>query len=281
MVRKFSSIQQKDVKYFIFIEIDIYSWYEPGIGRYLFSFFVTTIIFFTILFIIEQDVLAKAIKIICRPPKKTDHPPKYDNEIDDDILNEKKKANALTLADTHFTNLVLKNISKSYGKFVAVNQISLIVRGTEFIGIAGMNGAGKTSLFKMLTGEENISKGEAYVQNFSLKNDMSTVNKIIGYCPQNDALIGYLTGAETVEMFALIRGIRRKDIPNMEKRLAEELHIDDEIDQRIEDYTACNKRKIQVIIALIGNPIVVYLGKFNQITINVSIVRKKNLIKIY
>lgn len=276
MVKKFQTFNTKSVNYFVSIEIDIYAWYEPGIGRYWFSFGLTSIIFFIILFIIETDVCAKARKNIFESPKKSKNSSKNSNEIeiDDDILNEKQKVNALTTSDIHFTDLVLKNISKSYGHFLAVNQISFTVDEGDFIGIAGMKNAGKTTIFKMLTGEEEITSGEAYVKNFSLKRDMSIVNKIIGYCPQNDALIRYLTGAETLEMFALIRGIRRKDISDMEKRLAEELHFDDEIDQRIEDYSDCNKRKMQVIIALIGNPVVVFLGKFNHVTINLSIVRK-------
>lgn len=54
----------------------------------------------------------------------------------------------------------------------------------ECFGLLGVNGAGKTSTFKMLTGDESISGGEAFVQGRSLKTHMSEINKVIGYCPQ-------------------------------------------------------------------------------------------------
>lgn len=67
----------------------------------------------------------------------------------------------------------------------------------ECFGLLGVNGAGKTSTFKMLTGDHRISSGEAYVRGISLKTNMSEVHRIIGYCPQFDALIEDLTGTNT------------------------------------------------------------------------------------
>lgn len=113
----------------------------------------------------------------------------------------------------------------------------------------------------MLTGDIQISSGEAFVRGISLKTDMPQVHKIIGYCPQFDALIEDLTGRETLEMFALLRGVRPKEITKLSVRLANELNFMKHIDKRVLEYSGGNKRKLSTAIALIGNPVVIYLDE--------------------
>lgn len=113
----------------------------------------------------------------------------------------------------------------------------------------------------MLTGDESISSGEAFVQGSSLKTNMSEINKVIGYCPQFDALLDDLTGSETLEIFALLRGVRRENISVISKRLANELNFQKHINKKVRELSGGNKRKLSTAIALIGNPVVIYLGK--------------------
>lgn len=130
----------------------------------------------------------------------------------------------------------------------------------ECFGLLGVNGAGKTTTFKMLTGDEKITGGEAFVRGISLKSDMTEVHKIIGYCPQFDALLDDLTGAETLKVFALLRGIDRKDIPTLSERLAIDLKFINHINKKVGEYSGGNKRKLSTAIAVMGDPVVVYLG---------------------
>lgn len=112
----------------------------------------------------------------------------------------------------------------------------------------------------MLTGDTKISSGEAYVRGISLKSNMPEVHKIIGYCPQFDALLEDMTGAETLELFALLRGIHPNNIPALIQHLATELNFMKHINKRVEEYSGGNKRKLSTAVALIGNPVLVYLG---------------------
>lgn len=137
----------------------------------------------------------------------------------------------------------------------------MIINRAECFGLLGVNGAGKTSTFKMLTGDTRISNGEAYVRGISLKSHMPEVHKIIGYCPQFDALLEDLTGAETLELFALLRGIHPSNIPALTQRLATDLNFMKHINKRVDEYSGGNKRKLSTAVALIGNPVLVYLGK--------------------
>lgn len=122
------------------------------------------------------------------------------------------------------------------------------------------SGAGKTTTFKMLTGDETITSGEAFVQGINANSNRSKVNKVIGYCPQFDALLDELTGAETLEIFALIRGISRRDISDLSKCLANELNFQKHVNKKIREFSGGNKRKLSTALSLIGNPALIYLG---------------------
>lgn len=113
----------------------------------------------------------------------------------------------------------------------------------------------------MLTGDERISGGEGWVRGISLKDDMHSVHKIIGYCPQFDALIDDLTGRETMELFCLLRGVPRAEINAVTIRLASELNFMKHIDKKVCEYSGGNKRKLSTAVALVGNPSVIYLDE--------------------
>ncbi|KAG5670264.1 hypothetical protein PVAND_000541 [Polypedilum vanderplanki] len=163
----------------------------------------------------------------------------------------------MMLSDYQNYNLVMKNVSKYYGDFLAVNQLCIGIGSGECFGLLGMNGAGKTSSFKMLTGDVKISNGEAYVQGISLKMNMKEVHERIGYCPQFDALIDDLTGRETLKLFALSRGIPKY-----------------KLNEQVKAYSGGNKRKLSTAVALLGNPVIVYL---DEPTTGMDVGSKRNL----
>lgn len=115
----------------------------------------------------------------------------------------------------------------------------------------------------MLIGDERISSGEAYVQGMQLKKRLTQVRKVIGYCPQFDAFLDDLTGSETIEIFALLRGVRNSDILVLKQYLASELSFQQHLKKKIREYSGGSKRKLSSAIAMIGNPDVLYLGKLS------------------
>lgn len=137
----------------------------------------------------------------------------------------------------------------------------ILNRSGECFGLLGENGGGKTTVFKMLTGDERISSGEAFVKGARLKMNMMRVRKMIGYCPQFDAFLEELTGSETLEIFALLRGVRYTHVSILRERLTNGLSLQKHINKKVREYSGGNKRKLSTAIALIGNPVVIYLGK--------------------
>lgn len=123
-----------------------------------------------------------------------------------------------------------------------------------------MNGAGKTTTFKMLTGDTEISSGDGFLRSLSLKTYMAKLYKYIGYCPQFDGLLEDLTGTETLNIYALLRGVCNADISMMIEQLAIDLNFIQHINKQVREFSAGDRRKLSVAIALIGDPMLVFLG---------------------
>uniref|UniRef100_A0A182IUJ1 ABC transporter domain-containing protein n=1 Tax=Anopheles atroparvus TaxID=41427 RepID=A0A182IUJ1_ANOAO len=241
-------------------DTNIFSWETTGINRQLMYMGLVGMVGFLVLMGIEFRVVERVFK---RRRRTTDElaPLSEDSTIDDDVWREKSRVKGLSDAEVANSNLIVSELTKYYGKFLAVNQLSVSVDGSECFGLLGVNGAGKTSTFKMLTGDENISAGEAWVKGISLKSNLNQVHKVIGYCPQFDALLEDLTGRETLRIFALLRGIPKHEIGHETLRLAEELNFMKHIDKRVKEYSGGNKRKLSTALALLANPAVVYLDE--------------------
>ena len=76
---------------------------------------------------------------------------------------------------------------------VAVDSVSFRVNRGDVFGLLGVNGAGKTTTFKMLSGEVTSTSGDAYFNGLKISQNLDTIRKSLGYCPQFDALLENLT----------------------------------------------------------------------------------------
>lgn len=102
----------------------------------------------------------------------------------------------------------------------------------ECFGLVGNNGAGKSSIFKMLMGETIISSGEIFTRGLNHKFQLKQIYKMIGYCPQIDAFLSGLTCRETLEIFAMIRGIPSQNVKSYIQSLSESLDFMQHIDKK-------------------------------------------------
>jgi ABC-2 type transport system ATP-binding protein len=107
--------------------------------------------------------------------------------------------------------LEIKNLTRRFGAFTAVDALTLSVNAGEVFGLLGSNGAGKTTTIKMLTTLLPPSSGGARVAGFSITNQAVNVRRAIGYVPQAVSVDGSLTGYENLLIFAKLYDLPRRE----------------------------------------------------------------------
>eukprot|EP01134_Creolimax_fragrantissima_P001244 CFRG1244T1 len=189
-------------------------------------------------------------------------------EEDADVKAERERVEAMRTDNGNGCDedvVVMDNLCKVFdtkkGPFVAVKGVSVGVSKAECFGLLGVNGAGKTTTFKMLTGDLKATSGNAYLENHSVVSQLRDARKSIGYCPQFDALIGLMTGRETLEMYARLRGIQEHEIDEAVTAIIRMLHLENWADRMSRTYSGGNKRKLSTGIALVGSPPIIFLDE--------------------
>ncbi|XP_068166235.1 ATP-binding cassette sub-family A member 2 isoform X2 [Antennarius striatus] len=186
--------------------------------------------------------------------------------IDDDDVDVASERRRVLRGDADGDMLKIENLTKVYksrkmGRILAVDRLCLGVRPGECFGLLGVNGAGKTSTFKMLTGDECTTGGEAFISGNSILKDLLHVQQSIGYCPQFDALFDDLTATEHLELYTRLRGIPWKDQEKVVQWALEKLELTKYADKPAGTYSGGNKRKLSTAIALIGYPSLIFLDE--------------------
>nr|XP_034183985.1 retinal-specific phospholipid-transporting ATPase ABCA4-like [Osmia lignaria] len=172
------------------------------------------------------------------------------------------KLNALESPETNDDSLFLVyELSKYYGKLMAVQEINFRVKQRECFGLLGVNGAGKSTTFRMLTGEEMPNSGIMYLGNSEIRTDRKNYLAQMGYCPQTDALLSSLNSFDHLRLFALLRGIPSSKVDLEVNKWINRLNLNACMHQPSGTYSGGNKRRLNIAMALIGNPTLVLLDE--------------------
>uniref|UniRef100_A0A8C8Y1P4 ABC transporter domain-containing protein n=1 Tax=Panthera leo TaxID=9689 RepID=A0A8C8Y1P4_PANLE len=149
-----------------------------------------------------------------------------------------------------------------YPVILAVKNISVTIQKGECFGLLGFNGAGKTTTFKILTGEETVTSGDVFLEQFSITKRLQKVRHYyIGYCPQSEALLEYMTGREIMIMYARLWGISEPQIQLYVNRWLSSMQLELHADKLIITYSGGTKRRLSTAIALMGNTSVILLDE--------------------
>lgn len=136
----------------------------------------------------------------------------------------------------------------------AVQGLSVAVEGHECFGLLGVNGAGKTTSFRMITGDLSITEGEAWIAGNSVTREHEAARQHFGYCPQFDALCFLMTGREHLWLHSRLRGTPEGAIPAIVEHSLRHFGLDRFADKIASSYSGGNKRKLSLAIALLGQP---------------------------
>ena len=147
------------------------------------------------------------------------------------------------------------------GARVAVDRLTLGVRPGERFGLLGVNGAGKSTTLKTLCGEHAPTSGSARVCGRSVTSDSAGARRVMGYCPQFDPLLDLMTGRETAEMYARLKGASRADAPAAADAVLRAVGLTRLADRPCGEYSGGNRRKLSLAVALVGDPRVLLLDE--------------------
>ena len=150
--------------------------------------------------------------------------------------------------------IVLENVSKRYGTFCAVNDISLTVKSGEIFGFLGMNGAGKTTTLRMLAGVLTPSAGRILLGGFDIAEQPVKAKSITGYIPDRPYLYAKLTGREFLYFCADLYRMDGKAADRRIDELLEEYGLSDWQDTLIESYSHGMKQRLATCGALVHDP---------------------------
>jgi len=180
------------------------------------------------------------------------------DDKDVDVLEEETRV----LSGDRSDSICLQNIKKKYpGGKIAVRDISLGIPNGECFGLLGINGAGKSTTMGILTGEFLATSGSAFLGGYNIRENPDIVRRLVGYCPQFDALFDLLTGREHLKLYARIKGVPESSIAALVDAKISEMDLTQYADRSANSYSGGNKRKLSVAMAMIGNPQIVFLDE--------------------
>lgn len=156
-------------------------------------------------------------------------------------------------------SIKLKNISKSFKKVTAVKNISFEVKKGEIFGLIGPDGAGKTTLFRILTTLLIADEGIASVTGFDVVKDYKKIRNSVGYMPGKFSLYQDLTVEENLTFFATIFGTSIEENYDLIKDIY--IQIEPFKNRRAGDLSGGMKQKLALSCALIHKPTVLFLDE--------------------
>jgi ABC-2 type transport system ATP-binding protein len=155
----------------------------------------------------------------------------------------------------------VEKLSKRFGDFIAVSQISFDVLKGEIFGFLGANGAGKTTAMKMLIGILKPTSGIASVAGFDIYTETENVKKNIGYMSQKFSLYEDLTIMENIRFFGGIYGLSDDEIKINSQKLLYKLNFENEKNKLVGSLPLGWKQKLAFSLAIFHSPKIVFLDE--------------------
>jgi ABC-2 type transport system ATP-binding protein len=152
-------------------------------------------------------------------------------------------------------------LTKRFGDFTAVNEISFEVFKGEIFGFLGANGAGKTTAMRMLTGLSKPTSGNAFVAGFDVYKQTENIKKNIGYMSQKFSLYEDLTVLENINFYGGIYGLSDRQIKLKSDELIARLGLQDEAKKLVASLPLGWKQKLSFSVALLHEPQIVFLDE--------------------
>jgi ABC-2 type transport system ATP-binding protein len=150
--------------------------------------------------------------------------------------------------------LDVNNLKRSYGDFIAVNDVSFSIGKGEIVGLLGHNGAGKTTIMKMLSGYLEPDSGSIRIDGVELGKQLKIVQQKIGYLPESLPVYPEMTVADYLDYAASLKGLQGVDKRTEVKRALQATDIADKLLSSIATLSRGYKQRVGVAQAILGKP---------------------------
>lgn len=154
-----------------------------------------------------------------------------------------------------------ENLTKRFGAFTAVDNISFEVKKGEIFGFLGANGAGKTTAMRMLSGLSHPTSGKGTVAGYDIYKQSEQIKKNIGYMSQKFALYDDLKVWENIRLYAGIYGVPDKEIAPRTDALLKQLGFEKERETLVKSLPLGWKQKLAFSVAIFHEPQIVFLDE--------------------
>lgn len=155
----------------------------------------------------------------------------------------------------------VKNITKKYGKFTAVDNLTFKVEDHEIMGFLGPNGAGKSTTMNMITGYIEPTKGKIIVNGYDISKTPKKAKRQIGYMPESVPLYNDLTVREFIKYMADLKNVKRSEKKAEIEKVLEETGTKSVENKLIKNISRGYKQRVSMAGALIGNPDILILDE--------------------
>ncbi len=161
----------------------------------------------------------------------------------------------------NFMNIKVNNLTKKYGTQAAVDDVSFEVKTGEIVGFLGPNGAGKTTTMKILTNFIASTKGEVYIGDKALKDNVEEIKKHIGYLPENNPLYEDMPIIDYLRYVAELQAIPKEQIQERIKEIIVKVGLNAEKHKKIGELSKGYKQRVGLAQALIHDPEILILDE--------------------
>lgn len=155
----------------------------------------------------------------------------------------------------------VKNLTKKFGDFTAVDNVSFSVSGGSIFGFLGPNGAGKSTTINMLSTILTPTEGEALINKFNIQSQKDEVRKSIGIVFQDPSLDDQLTAEENLRFHARLYGVPGSAYEEREKEVLQLVDLWDRKNELIKNFSGGMKRRLEIARGLIHYPAVLFLDE--------------------
>lgn len=154
-----------------------------------------------------------------------------------------------------------KNISRYYGDYLAVDQISFQIKRGEVVGLLGHNGAGKTTIMKMLTGYLDPSHGQVLIDGMDMLSNRDKLQSTIGYLPENCPLYPEMTVTDYLLYIGSLKNMNSQEARQQLRYVLEQTDIGSKALDRIDTLSRGFKQRVGVAQAILNQPDILILDE--------------------